>query len=874
MHQEHNNPIRIMKRNLRLINRVTVQSPFVIVTVFVVIYTILLGAANSAQAQECSADPTPSVIIDAQGTTESIQLNGDAGCGITIFSYPSWLFPPDPQGTYILVSATANTGAPRTGTLHFYFGGKPYYVTLTQAGLPPLITTQPVNRTACSPSSLSVTFSVTASYANSYQWQQSTNGGASFTGITGATSSSYSFTATTSMNNYRYRCIVSNLSGNVTSSAAILTVAQVTQVGSVTSQTVCSNAPSATFHIGATGTNLSFQWRKSMNGGAFVDLLTGDSGYEGVTTNALIVKDVNENANARFACFVSGTCSGGGLSSAGTLFVSSANPSFSQPSNQLICPGEEATFVVSSSNATSFLWEEKTAASSSFVPIGGANSNTLKFSPSQDKAGAQYRCLIGGPCGSSATSQPATLEFHTMSAVITNQPLNQTVCEQEPVTFQIQVSDPNVRYQWEVSANSGVSYNEIPGATQSSYSLLAINALNGNRYRVKVRHPLCNTFLTSMNAALTVKPNLALSASLSASSTSVNVGEDVHLTISPTSPGAGRTWEWYVLSGNIKIIIGTGSATTVNVNTSKTYFVNANSCKENGQSILITAIERFPDQNYIHIVQPKVPMNATTAINEDNAIEQITYYDGLGRPMQTIGIKASPNKSDVITPIVYDEYGREQRKYLPFVSGNDGGYRQLTSIIGPDHNYLGIASTTYGSEDDSRIANDSRPYSQTFFEASPLNRPQREYGPGIAWAPEGQGSNNKFIEHRYLSNIHSLEGSQFAESIIAWSVNESGALSRKTPLQHYIVSGGYFDSNQLFVKVTVDEHGNSVREYTDKQGRVILKKVQVVAKPNPNNINLNDPEEWASTYYIYDDFGNLRIVLPPEGVKNYLQFTQ
>ena len=278
------------------------------------------------------------------------------------------------------------------------------------------------------------------------------------------------------------------------------------------------------------------------------------------------------------------------------------------------------------------------------------------------------------------------------------------------------------------------------------------------------------------------------------------------------------------------------------------------------------------DQNYILAFSPVTEI-ATEDPLDDFPVHQvnksITYFDGLGRPMQSIAIQSSPEKHDIITPIVYDELGREPRKYLPFVAGNNGSYRPNVQIIDANHNYIVTEAPTYSDETDN-IADDTRPYSQIMFEPSPLNRPDKEYGPGQAWAPSGEGSNNKFIKHEYLSNVHSLDAGPLAEAIIAWTVDESGILVKESPVQGYIASGGYYESAQLHVKVTLDEHENAVREYTNKQGQVVLKKVQAVAKSNPVEVNLNNIDEWACTYYVYDDLGNLRFVLPPEGVKQYL----
>ena len=89
----------------------------------------------------------------------------------------------------------------------------------------PNITGQPTGQTVTE--GTQATFSVTASDAQTYQWQQKTAAsGSDWTDINSATSDSYTTEATTtSMNNYQYRCVVTSASGvSVTSAAATLTV--------------------------------------------------------------------------------------------------------------------------------------------------------------------------------------------------------------------------------------------------------------------------------------------------------------------------------------------------------------------------------------------------------------------------------------------------------------------------------------------------------------------------------------------------------------------------------------------------------------------------------------------------------------------------
>ncbi len=85
------------------------------------------------------------------------------------------------------------------------------------------ITQQPANRTVIV--GAQATFSVVATEATGYQWQRSSDGGATFSAVSGATLADYTTPATSlSDNGARYRVVVSGAANSVTSISATLTV--------------------------------------------------------------------------------------------------------------------------------------------------------------------------------------------------------------------------------------------------------------------------------------------------------------------------------------------------------------------------------------------------------------------------------------------------------------------------------------------------------------------------------------------------------------------------------------------------------------------------------------------------------------------------
>lgn len=113
------------------------------------------------------------------------------------------------------------------GTINVESGGK-LEGTPTGNGtlkIAPTITTQPQDVEVKENETATFTVKVTGTEPLSYQWQQSTDNGQSWTDITGETNATYTIATTTmDMSGTQYRCVVKNSIDEVTSDAATLTV--------------------------------------------------------------------------------------------------------------------------------------------------------------------------------------------------------------------------------------------------------------------------------------------------------------------------------------------------------------------------------------------------------------------------------------------------------------------------------------------------------------------------------------------------------------------------------------------------------------------------------------------------------------------------
>ncbi len=242
---------------------------------------------------------------------------------------------------------------------------------------------------------------------------------------------------------------------------------------------------------------------------------------------------------------------------------------------------------------------------------------------------------------------------------------------------------------------------------------------------------------------------------------------------------------------------------------------------------------------------------------DEELIQQITYFDGVGRPSQQIAIHQTPNadnKQDIVTAIDYNGYGRVNMEYLPYpeTDGNLATFRSTAKILTSAH---------YDSQ---KYQNTSNPFSEKEFENSPLNRLLKQAAPGNDWAMGGGHE----IEFDYMSNT-------ISDNVRLFEVDYANAQNTESPT---LINGVFYIAGDLYKTVTYDENhtgtskNHSTEEYTDKQGRVVLKRTyaDVPAMDLNNDGDTLDLGEQAKTeaphdtYYVYGDYGNLTYVLPPK----------
>ena len=470
--------------------------------------------------QTVNAGQTATFTAAASGTpTPTVQWQSSTDGGATFQNV---------AGATTTTLTVPNVAASQNGTkFRAVFTNSAGSATTTAATLTvnfaPTVTTNPVSQSISAGSTVTFTAAASGNPTPTVQWQQSTDGGATFQNIAGATSTTLSFTALAGQNGNQYRAVFTNSVGSATTTAATLTVTAGPQITTNPTDQTVNAGQTATFTAAASGTPTpTVQWQSSTDGGATFQNVAG------ATTTTLTVPNVVASQNGTKFRAVFTNSAGSATTTAATLTVNFAPTVTTNPVSQSVSSTSNVTFTAAASgNPTPTVqWQQSTDGGATFNNIAGATSTTLNFTAQAGQNGNQYRAVFTNSVGS-ATTTAATLTV-TNGPQITTNPTDQTVNAGQNATFTAAATgSPTPTVQWQVSIDGGATFQNVAGATTTTLTVPNVAASqNGNKYRAVFTN--AGGVATTVAATLTV--NFAPTVTTNPVSQSISAGSTVTFT--------------------------------------------------------------------------------------------------------------------------------------------------------------------------------------------------------------------------------------------------------------------------------------------------------------------------------------------------------
>ena len=485
---------------------------------------------------ELILQPVDAVICELSDTSFTVDA------GVTTDPVYTWYY--DDGSGYQVVTADAVHSGVNSSTLNltsvpFSMDNYRYYVEVSgKCGTPvtsdrvnlvvyksPEITLQPRDTAACELSNVRFSIETGDTDGAFIQWEvndgvsgwQPVLDGGNYTGVNSEILRVYSIDS--AMTGYQYHAVVSGTCESpVTSDDVTLTVYSAPKIWSDPEDiSVCENTATV-FEVLVTGSGIIYQWQVDMLDGSGFRNLSDTAGiYSGTDTDMLNVLNPDRRFNGyRYRLRVEGNCNPAAISQFAILTVSTGPEIIADPVAATICEFSNVSFSVSAQGLNlSYIWQENSTGTwldlQDTADYIGTNTPTMSiFNVPASFNGNRYRVIVSGSCPSPAVSAEAELILKT-SPVITVQPVDADVCEDNNTSFTVTAEGSELEYQWQVSTGA-VFFDLTDDGTYSgtdSPTLIITNTpliLDGNQYRVRVSGA-CKPAVNSTAAILNVSEN-------------------------------------------------------------------------------------------------------------------------------------------------------------------------------------------------------------------------------------------------------------------------------------------------------------------------------------------------------------------------------
>lgn len=349
-----------------------------------------------------------------------------------------------------------------------------------------------------------------------------------------------------------------------------ITIANADQPDDVT---LCSDDVATFTSVADPGTSgsLTYQWQVSSDNGTNWSDITGltDGGvYSNFTSTTLTVNNVAGLYNRCYRMEFSLTTCNPVYSNKACLNIEGPITISDQPDDVTECSGDPVLFTVGITNASLdftnnsgiyYQWQESTNGTTwtsvvDGLDFGGVNTDSLLLNNTDGRDDNQYRVLIWSEHCDTLVSDAATLSIEGPVSFI-DDPDNWTECSGSGHTFQATTANPglgSILYQWEISADSGATWTNVPNGTVNGFSGVTTTTLNindvvnlyGERFRLKAWTAYCDT-LWSNYAVLTVEGPIAFTDQ--PDSDTICSGSSATFEVETENTGQGAiTYQWQV----------------------------------------------------------------------------------------------------------------------------------------------------------------------------------------------------------------------------------------------------------------------------------------------------------------------------------------
>ncbi len=399
-----------------------------------------------------------------------------------------------------------------------------------------------------------------------------------------------------------------------------------------------------TFEVGATGSDLLYQWY--VNDGSGFNAISDGGIYFGANTKKLYLFGTTRDMDGYLYHAEVTTCSTPVISGDALLTVNTIPEIRSHPKDSTICSGTGASFHVSATGTgLSFQWIRNPG--TGFINVtddlnfSGSNDSTLVITNAPASFNNNiFRVIVTGTCGVPLYSNFVILRVNVPPTVTLN-PVNKPICAGGgPVYFIANGSGMIDSLRWQVNIGGTGTWTDIfdnaiySGTTTQQLSLVNIPlSYNNNQYRLGLK-AFCDTIYTNP-ATLTVNSNPVINFA----SDTLNACGGITLPVDPSPSGGSGVWTQHIWTGDI----GSLSNYFVEVPNFRSlipgpYTLNyrvrdSNGCY--GDSSVVVMVDS-PDATFIQDLSSMCTPDTVTFTKDMTGIASFTWNFDDGSPVNTV----------------------------------------------------------------------------------------------------------------------------------------------------------------------------------------------------------------------------------------------